>query len=80
MNEGAFFTVCPIFYPFCVFTSSSYNGNVQGSCFPPSFGGSCTGTPPKCRECNSRCAEKDKGMTITVKLDDNGTWHTAIVL
>ena len=58
---------------FSLFTcSSSYNGNVQGSCFPPSFGGSCSGTPSKCNECNTRCSEEDKGMTITVKIDDNG--------
>ena len=24
----------------------------MGACFPPDFGGSCTGTPPECLQCN----------------------------
>ena len=27
-------------------------GPTLGSCFPPDFGGSCTGTPPECLQCN----------------------------
>ena len=27
-------------------------GPTLGSCFPPDFGGSCTGTPPECLHCN----------------------------
>ena len=27
-------------------------GKVSGSCFPASFGGSCSGTPPECQDCN----------------------------
>merc|ERR1712018_86526 len=31
----------------------------SGSCFPYSFGGSCSGTPPECRDCNQvlSCSE-----------------------
>merc|ERR1719225_295324 len=27
-------------------------GQTSGSCFPQSFGGSCSGTPPECQDCN----------------------------
>merc|ERR1712112_273602 len=27
-------------------------GRTQGSCFPDSFGGECTGTPRECQDCN----------------------------
>ena len=27
-------------------------GQISGSCFPNSFGGSCPGTPPECQDCN----------------------------
>merc|ERR1712079_841255 len=27
-------------------------GANQGSCFPEDFGGSCSGTPPECMDCN----------------------------
>ena len=26
-------------------------GSTVGSCFPPDFGGTCSGTPPECQEC-----------------------------
>merc|ERR1719219_1283846 len=34
-------------------------GRSSGSCFPHSFGGSCSGTPPECRDCNQvmTCSE-----------------------
>ena len=60
--------------------SSSYNGKVQGSCFPAFFGGSCTGTPSKCDKCNTKCSEEDKGMTITVKIDDNGNINRNLLI
>ena len=28
------------------------SGNTKGSCFPASFGGRCSGTPPECQDCN----------------------------
>jgi len=27
-------------------------GKISGSCFPDSFGGECSGTPPECQDCN----------------------------
>merc|ERR1711911_178048 len=27
-------------------------GQISGSCFPDSFGGECSGTPPECQDCN----------------------------
>ena len=34
-------------------------GKTKGSCFPDSFGGSCSGTPRECQDCNRaiRCHE-----------------------
>ena len=34
------------------YTGPSRPGQTQGSCFPQSFGGSCSGTPPECQDCN----------------------------
>ena len=31
------------------------SGNTLGSCFPPLFGGSCSGIPEKCDNCNTKC-------------------------
>merc|ERR1712110_260689 len=30
----------------------SRGGKIKGSCFPNSFGGSCSGTPRECQDCN----------------------------
>ena len=38
-----------------------YVGNTKGSCFPPSFGGDCSGTPRFCEECISKCQGKGFG-------------------
>ena len=35
-----------------------------GSCFPPSFGGECDGTPPGCSDCSQKCQGKN-GSKIT---------------
>ena len=35
-----------------------------GSCFPPSFGGECDGTPPGCSDCSQKCQGKN-GSRIT---------------
>ena len=34
-------------------------GQTSGSCFPKSFGGGCSGTPPECQDCNKevRCSK-----------------------
>merc|ERR1711970_235830 len=34
------------------YTGPFRNGRVAGSCFPESFGGRCSGTPPECEDCN----------------------------
>jgi len=54
-----------------IVTNRVLNGSVLGSCFPPSFGGSCSGTPEKCNSCSQDCVGQ-YGNTITVKLDQNG--------
>ena len=33
------------------YTGPPRGGATSGSCFPPDFGGSCSGTPPECQEC-----------------------------
>jgi len=35
------------------YTGPLRSGQTSGSCFPRSFGGSCSGTPRECQECNS---------------------------
>ena len=34
------------------YTGPPRGGPTTGSCFPPLFGGSCSGTPPECLDCN----------------------------
>ena len=34
------------------YTGPPRGGPTSGSCFPPLFGGSCSGTPPECIDCN----------------------------
>ena len=38
-------------------------GKTAGSCFPDSFGGGCSGTPPECSNCNTvlSCQEPGAG-------------------
>ena len=38
-------------------------GALSGSCFPKSFGGSCSGTPPECSNCNQviKCGGESSG-------------------
>jgi len=35
-----------------LYTGRPRSGNTKGSCFPASFGGRCSGTPPECQDCN----------------------------
>ena len=35
------------------YTGPPRGGPTAGSCFPPDFGGSCSGTPPECKECKN---------------------------
>ena len=47
------------------------SGPVMGSCFPPSFGGTCSGTPVDCHECLSICEGQD-GHEVTIPINENG--------
>lgn len=51
-----------------------FSGSVLGSCFPPDFGGECSGTPKKCRDCLGVCGggDRNKGMRLTFELDEDG--------
>lgn len=53
-------------------TNRLIDGAVSGSCFPPSFGGSCSGTPKDCVKCSDMCTE-NHGRLVTVTLDKSGT-------
>jgi hypothetical protein len=37
-------------------------GQTSGSCFPDSFGGSCSGTPPECQHCNQIVSCSENGI------------------
>ena len=47
------------------YTGPPRGGPTSGSCFPPSFGGSCSGTPPECLDCNKAldCTESATELT-----------------
>ena len=49
-------------------TLSFFSGSIMGSCFPPSFGGDCSGTPEKCDDCLGIC-EGNIGKQLTVDID-----------
>ena len=34
------------------------SGSVKGSCFPPSFGSACSGTPDFCQKCSDVCVDR----------------------
>ena len=56
------------------YTGPPRGGPTSGSCFPPLFGGSCTGTPPECLDCNKAldCAaerETEPGNSIDKNKD-----------
>ena len=44
-------------------------GPISGSCFSDSFGGSCSGTPPECQDCNKAvtCRQEELGGDPEVK-------------
>jgi len=39
------------------------NGQTSGSCFPASFGGSCSGTPRECQDCNRALSCSEGGSS-----------------
>lgn len=51
----------------------------MGSCFPPDFGGECSGTPDKCLDCVQGCAGR-RGVTLTVEIDVDGRAGDPVVM
>ena len=47
------------------------SGPILGSCFPPSFGGSCSGIPNDCSECIDVC-KGEEGHEIIVEVSKDG--------
>ena len=41
-----------------IITDTFITGNVRGSCFPPSFGGKCSGIPKGCDTCLDICKDQ----------------------
>ena len=56
------------------YTGPPRDGATSGSCFPPSFGGSCSGTPPECQDCSKalECQEDDGEENIVGILGGSG--------
>ena len=56
------------------YTGPPRGGATSGSCFPPSFGGSCSGTPPECQDCSKalECQEDDGEENIVGTLGGSG--------
>ncbi len=48
-----------------------FSGSVLGSCFPPDFGGRCSGRPDKCFDCKERCGDQ-RGVMLTFTLNEDG--------
>ena len=53
-------------------TKRRISGAVMGSCFPPDFGGSCSGIPELCTACNEVCTEEYYGTEVVVRYDETG--------
>jgi len=50
------------------YTGPPRGGPSIGSCFPAAFGGSCSGTPPECRDCNKvRSCKEESTVNPTVR-------------
>ncbi|XP_040583926.1 uncharacterized protein [Lepeophtheirus salmonis] len=47
-------------------TTGIVNGPTLGSCFPPFFGGKCSGTPKDCLNCSSICIDSNVGMKVSI--------------
>ena len=41
-----------------IVTSFPISGFTSGSCFPPDFGGDCSGIPKRCTNCNEKCEKR----------------------
>jgi hypothetical protein len=47
-----------------IVSDSFITGNVKGSCFPPAFGGKCSGIPKGCQPCLDICKIQPGGRFI----------------
>ena len=56
---------CQIQYNFNWQLHDYRRGKTQGSCFPDSFGGSCSGTPRECQDCNRAISCREDIRTPT---------------
>ena len=50
------------------------SGAIFGSCFPPDFGGSCSGIPDICTSCTIVCADHQPGMEVVVHYSPEGIY------
>ena len=51
-------------------TSFPFSGMTSGSCFPPDFGGECSGIPQRCDNCDKKCENKS-GEIFSIKANPN---------
>ena len=51
----------------------------QGSCFPAAFGGSCSGTPPECRDCN-KARSGSQARLESPGIPESGSGNLTIVI
>ena len=51
-------------------TSFPLSGFSSGSCFPPDFGGECSGIPQRCDNCDKKCENKS-GEIFSIKANPN---------
>ena len=51
-------------------TSFPVSGFTSGSCFPPDFGGECSGIPQRCDNCDKKCENKS-GEIFSIKANPN---------
>ena len=54
------------------YTGPPRGGTTLGSCFPPDFGGSCSGTPPECQECKEAVKCYDDIEEDDIDEDEDG--------
>ena len=53
------------------YTGPPRGGQIKGSCFPQSYGGSCSGTPRECNDCNQvlNCYEPKNWKQIKISVE-----------
>ena len=60
------------------YTGPPRGGPTSGSCFPPLFGGSCSGTPPECLDCNKAldCTDTESTTELTESINSSEVTDT----